>query len=601
MVLAIPFTMWYDSTSKTIAGGFFTRESIQSLDDAIADIISGRISYINVRDDLITHTHEELTCGSDSSDGQSIMYAPGLSKSCMYNKPGVNPDYKLTYKLRDYLTTTYIRSLDDLSAKRKINAREHAILLTYTFNKCLEIFMREYIQWIRPLDTSHIKILYKGGNVIAVYTRYLYDKLNAVTRGRFERLKNLLNRGDWDYSLYIEDDDPVLNARIRTFVLFMLQEIKKYLDANEVFNVSLVANRLKDIFVDADAVSILNEYRTATKKSIVIESVKMPNFTVTSNGIVPSANKVVKSQYSMNRNISTTDSYEVDSFIGNEILPQSQISIGFIAGLKFSKTYLTSDFDLARVKINNIFDFNIDGAKRSKTLSADIIDMSFINPGDTKSTNIHKKIGILGLSEFTMRRVDKYEIPWLTPHYLFYDLCNMIIEEGVYPWDDKKYQKRIDRLMTMGILSSMIAGNIKIAQLIKKIRELRGKSTEESYEIMSGYSKLDNIIEFSIPTDHFTYEILKSIYKSLMFNRYSWHLREGVAVPANISAFMQTYLSFIFDKTSEIKLASLAIPINEEEYTRYINNIWNKISMFEDIRLDKINVSDFDNLDIGSL
>lgn len=142
-------------------------------------------------------------------------------------------------------------------------------------------------------------------------------------------------------------------------------------------------------------------------------------------------------------------------------------SIGFTEGLNFKKTYLVTDFDLARVKINNDVRFNIDGQKIDKTLSADIIDMSFINAGDTYKKYMHYKLGKIGAKEWVMRNVNGVVLPYLTSHYLFYDLCAIIVEMSVYPWDDKKYGKRLDRLINMGILSAVtIYGSARLKPYI---------------------------------------------------------------------------------------------------------------------------------------
>jgi hypothetical protein len=142
----------------------------------------------------------------------------------------------------------------------------------------------------------------------------MYDKFGKFSKGLHNiiitKKMSELNRGDWDYTLYINSTDQRLISSARTFVLYMLSEIKKYLDTHKVFNMKNIADKLfVELYNRNDVKNILTDYRNMTNKTIAIEQLHVPGFTISGGKVTPTADPQIHSQYSFNRDSSIVDSF----------------------------------------------------------------------------------------------------------------------------------------------------------------------------------------------------------------------------------------------------------------------------------------------------
>lgn len=583
--------------TRPIVGGFANSDDIN--DPTFVQIDLGNISYQNVRNNLATNINTDLLCSTSTSDGNSSVYdvVNNLNTTCAVAKSGVmTPDYKLTYMMRDWLTTTYVRSLEAEGAKNKINAKLYAIQLADTFNKILSNFNNHFSQ------LSPSCILYKGGNIINIYTTMLHQKLrNETKNNKFEAIRFELKRGDWDYALHMGSNNANHTDTGRTYVLRMLEKVKEYMDNTQIFDIRIVANNLLSDINNGALMPIFREYFNATRKKIEFMGAHLPGVDIVNNRVTPGVTTLKHSGYTMPRpNDTVNDSFEVRSLSGDGLITPTQISIGFTEGIRFRMTNITNDFDLARVKINNIFDLRINGKRDIKTLSADIIDMSFINPGDTRTIWDHDKMDPLKLDKYTYRMVHGFNIPFLTPHYLFYDLCAIIFEGSVYPWDDKKYNKRLARLTIMGLISSIIAGNMDIDKLFKIISSFLGNSPEDVYANFfkeSAVVESDGYIRIHGKFSHFSYEILRGIYKCILYDEYS--------KSQNLNAFIRTNAIFILTGESPINIKVLSNRMDVGKFKEFIETLHKILKFYANTEtvqaLRKIKFDDKESIDIGSL
>ncbi len=576
-----------DTYSPT--GGFMDLNQILNADNAITDIVDGHVNYRNIHNELVANTHEESPCNKDVVWGP----ATGLHKSCVYIKKTYgamsNPDYRFVYKLRDLLTTIYVRSFEEKTRKMKQNTRSFSLQLAATFNdgltKLITVCNRTHNTHYRP---EQARVVYKGGNVIATYTRMLFSRMKTQSEfvsGKLGELK----RGDWDYSLSLDNVDPDFESFARTIVLFMLQGIKAYMDDGRVFqsdDISMMIQR--DLLNSSDANSIVSEYSQSIKKQVSIESVTN-HMIITRDKISPTESPDLYSKYTLKRDyMPIRDTFDVNTLVDhNYPMLQTSISIGFIEKIESRKSHLVTSFDLARVKINNKAMIKINGVMQTKNLSADLIDMSFINRDDTYYTDLHNRISAIGRAEWTIRRVNGLTIPYLTSHYLFYDLSGMLVESCVYPWDDKKYGKRLDRLIVMGIVSSLTI-NSSSRDLVKCMRVVIGiaeqidvENMTTSVKILSNATIKDGT-EFNLKLvyNHFTYMLLKSIFNVLILYKF---------VNNNASlgeiAYVHTLLRFVFtgesDEISESSFMNNGVDL--PKYKQYCDHIVNQLKVYVDL------------------
>lgn len=607
------------------SGSFMDINSLINVDAVINDIVIGNIDYRNVKNELVQNTYEEIRCGNSEDMSKKIQWDPinNLHKTCVYNKRsfGIDPHYQFTYKLRDLLTTIYVRSFEEKTQKQKQNTRFFSLQLTNMFNIGMNKFITIYNQQTGTNYTlNDVNIIYKGGNVIAMHTRMFIKKLllavkepNPIIK-TFLREKILtLKRGDWDFTLNISHEligSPFENAA-RTFILYILQGIKKFIDDNDIFQMKNIANMIqRDLIRSQDVADMINEYKRAIDKSVTVESVTSPGYVITSNSIQASPAAIIPSKFSFKRNHfpNITDTFQVNSFIDRAFHPMvlSGVSIGYTEQIKSSKTYITSSFDLARVKINNKTMIKVDGKMVEKNLSADIIDLSFTNADDTSSQYISQSVKTIGCKKWVVRQVGGYTIPYLTPHYLFYDLCKILVEESTYPWDDKKYGKRLDRLITMGILSAMIvqpsANEMKkcLVALLKFLNSINS-NLDLNLNLLSDTKIINDKFVINFKHNHFTYKIITTIYKIIIYHKFLNDIATDVEIE-----FVRLSLKFIFEKTSDFISydAFLSSKVDAAKFSTYVEHVKKEIkgylNVFENLSHDVI-INDTDTITIDEI
>lgn len=623
IVAIVVFIFGLLTFGATRSESFVGLESIRSLDATIHQIVTGAISLDNAKNNLVLAITDDLKCGSKTQLPVPEIYAPGLKHSCIYNKKTTgslmdDPNYKFSYSIRDLLTTIYVRSFEEAAGNVQ-ESRSFSLKLSNTFNAGLGRFVSDYNN---TYGTNYrADIIYKGGNVIAIYTRYLVDKLLPALNNRrsveFLRSKvRELKRGDWDYTLSIDHNllGTDFGDKSKTFVLMLLQEIKRYLDNHDTFDLGNIARMIqRDLLKSTDAQMFSYNYGRSIGKPVTIEKVEINGLTITENKVSSNGNADNPSKFSFKRpgaeNI--TDTFQVDTLYdpNTSLMQTSNVSIGMIEGILGLVTFMKTHFDLARLKFNNKVTVNVGGQRMDRNFSADIVDMSFIRPDDTKTINLHEKLGTL--PEMTIRKLGQYNIPFYTPHYLFYDLNNMLVEEGIYIWNDKKYTKRVDRYITIGLVSSLITSPVdKLHRYFLVARDfiasLNLSNLDEAYQTAAKIFTVKPSLydlQFSLAENHVTHEIIKSFVKLLIFHR----VISGAAT-TDEQAYTETVLAYVYSGESTIPLSEfLSEPVSVEKFIAYQTFVVGQLTEFVAILAEvknsgrKIIMTDSEPIDISKL
>lgn len=623
IIVFIAGLLTFSKGTKMNSEEFVGLSSISSLDHVINQIISGAISVDNAKTNLVMAIHDGLQCGSKERLPVPEVYAPGLKHSCVFNKKMVgslmdDPNYKFSYSIRDLLTTIYIRSFEESGANVQ-ESRSFSLKLSNTFNEGLKRFVSSYNNvYGTQFGSKDVSIIYKGGNVIAIYTRYLADKLLPGIRNsnaiKFLKSKVVeLKRGDWDYTVSMDHDllGTPFDDKTKTFVLFLLQSIKDHLDTYDTFDLGNITHMIqRDLLRSQDGKSFAMAYSKAIGKPVTIEKVEIEGRTITHDIISSGGISNVPSKYSFKRpGANITDTFQVNTLYDPNMSPmiETNVSIGFIEGILGMTTYMKTHFDLARLKFNNKVTVNVGGQRVDRNFSADIIDMSFIKPDDTKTINLHNKLGTL--PEFTVRKLGEYTIPFYTPHYLFYDLNNMLVEEGVYIWNDKKYTKRVDRYITIGIVSSLVTGSPErvhryLVVARDFIKSLNLNNLDVSYQTAAKIFTVNpnlHDLKFSLAENHVTHEIIKSFVKLLVFHRV-------ISGAANMDeqAYTESVLCYIYSGDSSITLQDfLGNPVDIDRFIQYQEFVLGQLNGFievlGEIKGRNVLMTDTEPLDISKL
>jgi hypothetical protein len=448
--------------------------------------------------------------------------------------------YKFKANLKDEVTGIYIKSID-LKKNQEI-----VINIIFFLNEQLKDFILKYNNINKTdYDSSKFNILYKGGNVINLYFRTYIDMLTKNHRNNvkinklFDYLNFIMKRGDWDFTLSISDKiDENFNDKIKTLVLYLLTIIQKELESKmQLDTKKLLQNMQKSLFIDNNVGQLIDSLKkdTGTKKHIKLLYVKTPYGAITgkNNTDIVAVDEPGLQKYS---GISTFPStnisnyFDVDTFLGDRAdkIPKMHIFTIFIEKLFFFKMRYYSSFDLARIKINNNVEFYMDGKQQRMQTPAEIIDMSFINKSDdVQQKMINDSILTHGGKKFVYYEHDNKKFPFLSLDFIFWDLHYILFEQHFFLWADRKYDKRLKRLITTSIFLSLDRGFLDINKTYDILNQLKkNNSVADKIKFLEPYidivsvADVPNIIVKNKSFNDFISMIIANIFKIMLYMQY---------------------------------------------------------------------------------
>jgi hypothetical protein len=395
--------------------------------------------------------------------------------------------YKRKYK--EYSTDTFMKKLYDSDLYDKLF--DIVIINLYLFfSKCILLFnIKNNIK----ITYKHIQLIYKGGNNM----HFLFSIYGWESTFKTD---NFLNKdmkiGDWDFSIiynYLEinklltkDNIEKLINNIKTTMSIALSNIKKYLETNE------------DLFkLLTEFYNMCNESTEIDYNNIVDKCYKNDKHTsVLLNNIIPdNTHYKEKSLYNITH-YKEKSLYNIDKFIDiteSDNLKNNNFFITFIEKISANSFKLYNNFSLFRLKINNTItttvnkeiydtlfyngelpttsttDDNIEivssdenSHKINVSAPIEMIDLSIENYNEEKN---QKLLLINELYNIICKDSSKFlpikyklsnkllvNLPILSQHYFFTDICSMLFIEIPFPWSNKKYEKRIIRLLKLYLL-----------------------------------------------------------------------------------------------------------------------------------------------------
>jgi hypothetical protein len=293
--------------------------------------------------------------------------------------------------------------------------------------------------------------VFKGGNTIKYWT--LKNYTNAVSRILKTDIGDLLSSSvhyddavtnsysDFDFSLYISNFPDkqtsfykMLLLKIYEHSYILKNQLTQYFDINGVGELLQNLNNT-DINCDIFTYFANNGY----DKQIVVNS---PTNTIT-NTVANKGELIIM------RNINNIDIFKLKS------ANNKYINFSFNNTVKFTNVKKeTIDFDLARLKVN----FNCESNSKQEVFSGELFDLSIPKQEDSTRQhfcdNIKKNTNIIDyIYDGQVIYMRLYSIS-----YLLKDLIGVLfIASSIFPWLDKKYEKRVDRL---GLLYAQYAENL---------------------------------------------------------------------------------------------------------------------------------------------
>lgn len=425
------------------------------------DIMLNRINFISKNANEIK---PNFSCIQKNIEPNNIINYNNNKYICNYNiKDDKNTKkYKLKANLKDIITTSYMKSITTTDFKNYVF---HILKFLNNGIRKIEIL---YNKKYNTNIINNYYIMYKGGNVINSYFKFYINQLKQY-RHKYAIINfnvfinDIMKIGDWDFSLKIIDKTNLeLNEIIKNSVMYFLSLINNSIGMN-IHNVNtIIQNNLFNKNVNDMLYQFKKDINSYNK--IYIKSIKTPYGNITKDSIdTTNVLSSEKSGITYIENNKKSSYMTVDSFISNtHMLNKNPTKTIYIKNLKFLKFKYKSSFDLAKVKINNIAQIVIDGKVEDIKLPAEIIDVSFINIQDDEQSNvINKNIKKDNSNSLTFIKHQNNTYPFYTPAYLFHDISYMLFTQEVYPWIDRKYEKRLKRYVTIGIIYDLSKYKVK--------------------------------------------------------------------------------------------------------------------------------------------
>lgn len=395
-------------------------------------------------------------------------------------------------------------------------------ILNHTVNVFIENMMRvkKFGDKTQHL-LDNVFLLYKGGNTTRIIFNCFIKSANKMFEnskksiGIDKSIKNLndliqnYNVGDWDYLIKINFDKLKENGytddELNILIKLLLQSL--YYSSTYIKNkLSLLLKSKINIDVTAQAIQTLMNSEDITKRIEKFINVYNNDPSITDIRKIDSLfinniftfDKVIEKNNVKNMEIDDYDILYKNSFIfkttGNvkeykgtdytvdeyvevntpfidtqiqnyipESLKKDMVYIAYLSDVGFCRRYAISSFNLLRVKISNLIQFDVkykemDPLQKKKMyVNFELVDVSVSNIYDCKDIfNYHYYYqNYRPMVNYNINnplfKEEKIIIPIPSPQLMFADICHMLFTENLFIWEDRKYSKRIKRLFFLSL------------------------------------------------------------------------------------------------------------------------------------------------------
>lgn len=327
----------------------------------------------------------------------------------------------------------------------------------YRFHKLVYNTFREAIELYRKIngiDNGDLFFIYKGGNILRFVSKEFISQIPAVANEEFKRYYSpYFKRSDADFSIFIDPD---------------LEDYDKVHDDMGLLSY-LLQVRIRGIFLSNpghyfDFMRYDKEYR----KSVLMkylpkfnsEGFSFTDITLVDYDYVPQSDFHIRfeNDKAVRYDINNSNSFITVSY--NDALL-------FYTGVDMDRP---SHFKLIRSKVFfNLFDKHGNRLK----VGGELIDVGIDYPDDVKNIhlieNFDKSLYVYSLNH----KECELEFISYTTNNLIYDLEEILFEKYIFPWEDNKYSKRINRLFYMYFVDSFlkVKTGTKRLKLYNKIRD----------------------------------------------------------------------------------------------------------------------------------
>jgi hypothetical protein len=328
--------------------------------------------------------------------------------------------------------------------KSKQNLNLHVEICYRFFGHIFDKYKQKH--GLKPAD---IIFLYKGGNVLKRFydnnRRELFGEINKLLS---EQYSDYFDKSDNDHVIlinpYIEDYDKHFE-RINDLSYHILAFIRDFILARkETF--------LGYYTLSADSQNSLLKDTAAEIKKLFPQLIRINTATEFDKKIYEKDGQILVARINDKKN---------------------PINISYNTVLKFKREKFVASFNLIRSRI--CFSLTFDNNNLNRNSFSEHLDIAFVKRDDAFFDEIKRSEDFY---DFAAKYIEVFEQPYkyqlFSVEYLLKDLVILLFEEQ--PWKNKKYIKRVNRMMFLVLLLSIIDKQLNSRNLDAEIKKFRGKS-----------------------------------------------------------------------------------------------------------------------------
>lgn len=291
----------------------------------------------------------------------------------------------------------------------------------------------------KGLSENELIFIYKGGNILRIVSKEFWLELPSNSTRELTKLYSpYFRRSDSDFTIYlsphVNNYDTVYKevGLLSYLILFKLRKIflsKPY----DFFDYYKYNNSFKKNILEKYLIS-LNEVEGFNFKGLALDNVSTTEYTETYKSVVDTG-VFKKTQTTYDKiKIHNSNSSLINSY--NNMLE-------FIRGVDKDRL---AKFTLVRTKVNLSL---LTSSGDVNNVGGELIDVSIQHRDDVSTTHFFEYLDLFKTVYDLSYMNEKLSINSYTITYLIYDLEEILFKENLFPWEDKKYYKRLYRLFYM--------------------------------------------------------------------------------------------------------------------------------------------------------
>jgi len=411
------------------------------------------------------------------------------------------------------------------------------------FDKSLNIYRKK-----RRISEDMLFFLYKGGNVLRIVSSEFLLQLPAnATREINKFYSKFFKRSDADFTIYlsptVENYDQVFYELALLSYLIQVEIRKQFVDRSMYyFDFATRHSEYKDQVLN----SYLNEFNKLDERTF--------DSLIVGNGKTPINSE---SKYETFPDVAirfADENFGEDLRYGfiNEIQKDnSPFRITYNTALDFpsgSKEERRTKFALVRTKV----EFNLWSGDEVIHVGGELIDVSIGHRQDSGIRHFFQHVKE-SVTTYKLKYEDKIlTFKSYTLKYLTEDLETILFKFNKFPWDDNKYQKRINRLFYLYFVDIFIKieGGAERLEILEFIRNKIFKTFATSVYKKRENRLAANLREFK---DRYGSFDLNIINLTTLFSRLFVNLDSGnIASMKEMNKLLQKNADIIIDSIQDI-------------------------------------------------